>query len=67
LAGYNVYRETVGAAGGATKLNDAPVVLPGFRDATANAATRYRYRVTAVDKKGNESGATTYVLESAPQ
>jgi hypothetical protein len=67
LAGYNVYRETVGAAGGATKLNDAPVVLPGFRDATANAATRYRYRVTAVDKKGNESGATSYELESAPQ
>jgi hypothetical protein len=67
LAGYNVYRETVGAANEATKLNEAPVVLPGYRDATANAATRYKYRVTAVDKKGNESGATTYVLESAPK
>jgi hypothetical protein len=67
LAGYNVYREAVDTAGGATKLNEAPVALPGFHDATASAGTRYRYRVTAVDKKGNESSATTYVLEPAPQ
>jgi len=60
LAGYNVYR-------GAAKLNEVPVMLPGFHDATANAATRYQYRVTAVDKKGNESSADMYVLESVPQ
>ncbi len=64
LAGYNVYRETVDAAGHASarqKLNAAPVAVPAFHDTTAAATTAagvgYRYSVTAVDTRGNESGA----------
>jgi hypothetical protein len=64
LAGYNVYRE---AAGAATKLNDAPVQVPGFHDVTASATEGYRYRVTAVDKKGNESAAAAYALAAPPR
>jgi hypothetical protein len=56
LVGYNVSRETVDA-GARVKLNAAPVAVPAFHDATAVAGVRYRYSVTAVDAKGNESGA----------
>jgi hypothetical protein len=72
LAGYNVYRQTLDAAGKPlgerTKLNDAVVTLPAFNDATASATARYRYSVTAVDAKNidamsNESPAATMVLE----
>ncbi len=56
LAGYNVYRE---ANGRRERLNAAPVQVPAFHDATAAAGVRYQYSVTAVDAKGNESGAVT--------
>jgi hypothetical protein len=65
LAGYNVYRETVdagGHAGARQKLNAAPVGVPAFHDATASAGVGYRYSVTAVDAKGNESAATVAAL-----
>lgn len=67
LVGYNVYREPLSATGEPTspslKLNTSPVPLPAFHDPTANPATRYRYSVTALDAKGNESPATTVLLE----
>ncbi len=67
LAGYNIYRETLNATGGTTtprtRLNTAPIPAPAFHDTTANPATRYRYSVTAVDTKGNESRAVTALLE----
>ena len=66
LAGYNVYRETLDA-GGKTKLNSAIVPVPAFHDATASAGVRYRYSVTALDIKGNESPAATTVLEPSAQ
>lgn len=66
LAGYNVYRHELNAAGEVQgegkKLNAAPVVLPAFHDATAGPAVAYRYSVTSVDVKGNESAAATVVL-----
>jgi fibronectin type 3 domain-containing protein len=62
LAGYNVYRQTLAAdgsaAGAAGKLNAALVALPSFHDATVARGVTYRYTVTAVDSKGNESAAS---------
>lgn len=67
LAGYNVYREPLNAKGDTTssrsRLNTAPLSRPAFHDTTANPATRYRYSVTAIDTKGNESRAITVLLE----
>lgn len=53
LAGYNVYRAL--GTGAPRKLNDTTVTIPAFHDGTAVAGVSYRYRVTAVDGKGNES------------
>ena len=53
LAGYNVYRD--GGDGNKTRLNTAPVSLPAFHDDTVTVGQKYRYSVTAVDAKGNES------------
>jgi len=52
LAGYNVYR-----SGGAefVKRNAELLTIPVYRDATVSARAHYTYRVTAVDKSGNES------------
>jgi hypothetical protein len=56
LAGYNVYRQA--GDGAVVKLTAKPVALPGFHDATAAHGVSYRYTVTAVDAKGNESAAS---------
>ena len=67
LAGYNIYREPLSPTGeptaARTRLNTSPVQLPGFHDTTANPTTSYRYSVTAIDAKGNESSAATVLLE----
>ena len=69
LGGYNVYRQALDAKGAAVgarqRLNSVPVKLPGYHDAlsAAMSGTRYRYSVTAVDAKGNESGACETTLE----
>jgi hypothetical protein len=73
LSGYNVYREPINAIGEPaatgnstappTRLNTAPIPLPSFHDTTANPTVRYRYSVTAIDAKGNESPAVTVLLE----
>ena len=67
LAGYNLYRETLNTAGEPTapriQLNPSPIPQPSFHDATANSASTYRYSVTAIDAKGNQSPATTVVLQ----
>jgi hypothetical protein len=44
------------------QLNTLPILQPSFHDATANPAESYRYSVTAVDAKGNESPAFTITL-----
>jgi hypothetical protein len=71
LAGYNVYRELLDAggrsAGERIRLNAQPVPLPGFHDATARSMQRYRFSVTAIDNRGNESVAESFILESATQ
>jgi len=71
LAGYNLYREPLDAASNPTaprtQLNTAPIPQPAFHDTTANPSTLYRYSVTAVDTKGNESPATTALLQPSNQ
>jgi hypothetical protein len=66
LAGYNLYRETLNAAGNSTsktqRINTLPIQQPAFHDPTANPATTYRYSVTAIDTKGNQSPPTTGVV-----
>ena len=61
LVGYNVYRELLG--GSREKLTEKPVAQPAFHDATAQPGVGYRWTVTAVDHKGNESGGASVVLK----
>jgi hypothetical protein len=67
LAGYNLYREAVNATAPRTQLNTSPIPQPAFHDTTANPANLYRYSVTAVDAKGNESPSTTALLQPSNQ
>jgi hypothetical protein len=71
VMGYNVYREAIDSNGKnltpRALISTAKVTLPGFHDATAQADTRYRYEVTAVDGHGNESTAATTLLEPTPR
>ena len=53
LAGYNVFRSADG--GEPVKLNQQPVPVPSFRDETVVPGKTYRYSVSAVDLRGNES------------
>ena len=64
LTGYNVYREAIDpTTDPRDRLNTAPLQTPGFHDPSADSALRYRYSVTAVDTKGNESPPVTVILE----
>ncbi len=65
LAGYRVYRADLSLAisGRGSLLTSVPVTLPAFHDITASGSIRYRYSVTSIDLKGNESEAITAVLE----
>ncbi len=68
FGGYNIYRAKLekgreDGLGNRTRLSQALVGLPAFRDSSADPANEYRYFVTAVDAKGNESAAATVVLE----
>jgi len=65
LAGYNVYRD--GGDGNKTRLNTAPVALPAFHDDTVTVGQKYRYSVTAVDAKGNESVPVVTMIDPSAQ
>jgi len=65
LAGYNVYRAS---AAGWLKLNPAPVAAVDHIDAGLKNGA-YTYRVTALDRKGNESAPSndgTAVIAQEP-
>jgi fibronectin type 3 domain-containing protein len=47
-------------------LNTLPIPQPAFHDTTADPAAIYRYSVTAVDAKGNESPSATATLTPMP-
>ncbi|MGI4827947.1 MAG: hypothetical protein ACRYFU_07135 [Janthinobacterium lividum] len=67
LAGYLVYRQLLGnsdeSAGAREKLTPEPLAAPGFHDATALPEARYRYSVSAIDPKGNESPTAAAIVE----
>src|ERR1700683_3436924 len=66
LAGYWVYRsEDAGTLG--QRLNTQPLLSPAFRDMTAVNGKRYFYRVSAMDRSGNESPLTSPVSAEIPQ
>jgi len=67
LAGYNIYRQPLDPAGTPTspphRLNTTPIRLPAYHDIIPTATDqRYRYSVTSVDAKGNESAASVTIL-----
>jgi hypothetical protein len=65
VAGYNLYRsDQVGIPG--QRLNAEPLLTPAFRDMNALPGQRYFYTVTAVDRSGNESPASTPVSGGVP-
>ena len=57
LLGYNVYRQEDSST--ASKLNPEPLSTPIYRDSKIAAGKTYKYRVTALDIAGNESGPST--------
>jgi hypothetical protein len=54
VAGYHVYRRT-GEAGEWRRLTDQPAATPEWTDGELPAAATVSYRVTAIDRLGNES------------
>jgi hypothetical protein len=65
VAGYYVYRsEQVGVLG--TRLNAELLLTPAFRDLNAVPGRRYFYRVTAVDRSGNESPPSEAASDGVP-
>jgi hypothetical protein len=71
LAGYNVYRGETNAGGLPTeqpmiKLNSDLVKSPSYRDVTVKSGKAYRYAVTTVDVRGNESEKSEPASEPVP-
>ena len=64
LAGYNVYRSEEGSE--PKKLNSGLVKSPAFRDGEILAGHQYRYAVSAVDMRGNESALSQSAEERIP-
>jgi len=60
--GYNVYRSTDGGA--LVKIAEL-IAAPSYSDNKIEAGKKYRYEVTAVDAKGNESAHSTPAEASA--
>jgi len=69
LAGYNVYRSEANGASGEKmfKLNSDLVKSPSYRDFAVVVGQAYRYSVSAVDVRGNESQPSEETSESIPQ
>ena len=68
VAGYNVYRSAAetGPANRWDRLNRSLLPTPVFRDIPVVSGQRYFYRVTAVDRFGNESAPSVTVGVSIP-
>lgn len=65
VAGYNVYQSEEEQAAG-KRMNSQPLPTPAFRDISVLAGHRYFYRVTAVDRSGNESAPSAAVAVTLP-
>lgn len=66
LAGYYVYRSD-GQGSTGQRLTPRLLLAPVFRDITAVAGQKYLYRVSAVDRAGNESKLSSPVEVDVPQ
>jgi len=66
LAGYWVYRSEQPDTPG-QKLNLQLLLSPTFRDMTVLSGKRYFYRVSAVDRAGNESPLSSPVATEVPR
>ena len=64
LAGYNVYRGE--ATGPLVRINPELVKTPAYRDLNVVAGKTYRYSVSAVDVRANESMRSEPASESIP-
>ena len=64
LAGYNVFRSV--DSGKPVKLNQKLLTVPSFRDEDVVTGKTYRYSVSAVDLRGNESQRSAETTEAAP-
>jgi hypothetical protein len=65
-AGYYVYRSDKEGAPG-ERLTPELLPVPTFRDISVVSGRRYFYRVTAVDRAGNESAPSTIAAAELPQ
>lgn len=65
VAGYNVYRSEQESTPGA-RLNSQVLPTPVFSDMSAVIGRRYFYRVSAVDRSGNESKTGAAVSGEIP-
>jgi fibronectin type 3 domain-containing protein len=65
LLGYNVYRGDAESNRGA-RLNASPLITPVFRDDSVVRGKQYFYRVTTIDKSGNESSPSAPVAVTVP-
>jgi len=64
LAGYDIYR--LGPGERSKKLNPELLRSPLYRDTAVVSGLRYTYRVTAVDKNGNESASSAEIAVDVP-
>lgn len=65
VAGYNIYRSGEAGAPGA-RLNRELLLTPVFRDIPGVPGSTFFYRVTAVDRAGNESALSAPVSSAVP-
>ncbi|HKT50890.1 MAG TPA: hypothetical protein VJV96_11350 [Candidatus Angelobacter sp.] len=65
LAGYNVYRHTMGAS--PVRVNTQLLKTPAFHDANMEPDKSYYYAVSAVDLRGNESAKSQEASETVPK
>ncbi len=67
-AGYHVYRSVEGPEAGrpGERLTRELLLAPTFRDMSVVTGRRYTYRVTAVDRAGNESPFSAGVSAEVP-
>jgi len=66
LAGYRVYRSDLEESSG-QRLNEELLPSPAFRDISVVDGKRYFYRVSAVDRAGNESSMSSAVPADVPK